>query len=430
MSDPAASRRTLAVITSSSFPETRVRAVRWTQLARELPAFGWRVVLLSRYQGVSASREQIDNGVHPSAEIEYIDRRPDAQPKPGERQRQAAPVSRSRKAISRSASVLYPPDPSVRAWHRTKPRILDALGRYRPDAVLAGFPTGGNVSLVPWLSRAQPAPVIADFEDPFTIDWRFRPKGLARLRSRAFQAIERDVHRSASLVLHAIPIHHRWARLAYPDARGAFRLLMMATPDAVLDGRVDPVPDPSGRPAVRVVGAMDGPAMLRLAQAIEAVNARTGPFRLDLVGTPPATADEIRSLLGESVGVHGRVPHERAIGFIAGASVLVNSLGPRRGRGLGLSSKLLEFMAAGKPIIQINPTRSDRLFARRRHGIRTLVAPSTADLAAAIETAYAEHSEADAERMRAAVRHETWHDRARQLAGWLDSVVEGREIKP
>ncbi len=424
------SLRTLAVITTTCFPDPRVRAIRWTQLARVLPSFGWRVVLLSRYYGSAASRDEIDETMHPSVEIEYVDRPADAQPEPGRREGPPSKVTPVRRLLSNFATLWYTPDPSARAWNRMKPRILEAIAHHRPDAVLAGFPSGGNVALVPWLRRAQSAPVIADFEDPFGIDYRFRPRGIARVRERAFLAVERAVHEHASLVLHAIPIYHRWARLEFPSAREHFRQLMMSVPETMVEGRVEPIPDPEGLPAVRVVGSMGGPEMLLLAKAVAHFSERAGPVRLDLVGTAPETSDEIRALLGDRVRIHGRVQHREALGLIAGASLLVNILNEHRRQMLGLSSKLFEFVASGNPVIEVNPTRSDRFFVQQLPGVRTLIEPTVEQLSAAMSAALSEHDQRLSDTMREAVRGETWPERGRQLAGWLDDLVEGRTVRP
>ncbi|MEO1583905.1 MAG: glycosyltransferase [Planctomycetota bacterium] len=422
--------RTLAVVTTTCYPDPRVRAVRWSQLARALPSFGWRVVLLSRYYGSAATRDEIDRDVHPSAEIHYIDRPAERQPAPGRRIGPPAKNSRRRRLLGKAAALLYPPDASARSWLRMRPRILEALKEVRPDAVVAGFPTGGNIALVPWLSEHQSAPVVADFEDPFTIDARFRPRGLSRLRAGAYAALEREVHQRASLILHAIPIHHRWARLAYPFARDRCRELMMSVPETMVDSTVVPDPDPEGLPSVRVVGAMDGSDMLLLARAVAQIIESGERMRLDLVGTAPETASQIRQLLGDHARIHGRVAHGRALSFIAGASVLVNMLSSTRRLSLGLSSKLFECVASGNPVVEVNPTRSDRLFVRTLPGVTTLVDPTEAELASVVRSALASRSEQQSAIMRDAIRHETWSERAAQLAGWLDDTVEGSRVRP
>ena len=92
------------------------------------------------------------------------------------------------------------------------------------------------------------APVVADVEEPFTIDGRFGPRGLRRLRSGAYRSIEEHVYRSSDLVLHAIPLHARWARLRFGDARERIKTLMMRVPSLLVDGTINPRPDDDGLP--------------------------------------------------------------------------------------------------------------------------------------------------------------------------------------
>lgn len=431
------------MVTTTCFPDPRVRAVRWTQLARVLPSYGYRVVFLSRYYGYAATREEIDQKVHPSCEIEYIDHPVDRQPKPGIPRASGAGVSgggtgagtgagsatgllRSVKRGCRSFAVgavsLYrPPDSSRVFWDCALDRIRASIDRIGPDAVVCGFPTGGNVSVSLELEGGV---VVADFEDPFVIDPRFGPRGSLRLRAGALLRLEERVHARCAMTLHAIPLHERWARLRWEGSRAKCRLLMMGTPSDMVEGRVTPTPDPGGLPVVRVVGAMSGAEMLRLAETVRLLRDHGLHARLELVGDPPSTSKEIGNTLGDSVLIRGRVAHHEALSLIAGATVLVSWLSPERSRVLGVSSKLFEFAASGNPSIHINPTRSDRLLAHRLPNVDMLREPGVEELAERIRRAIERGPAVGVEQARSAMRAHTWSERAKELGGWFDRLLD------
>ena len=180
---------------------------------------------------------------------------------------------------------------------------------------------------------------------------------------------------------------------------------------------------PNGRKSIRVVGFMGEEEVLGLARAVRALVDDGADLELRLIGRVPATIDQIKQVLGERAVATGFVPHAEALQQIAGADVLVSYLSPERSTHLLLSSKLFEFFAAGKPVIEINPTRSDRLFLKSIPGVTVLKQPTQADLSAAVTHALGPDG-ALPESVRTHFREErNWRATAQKLAGWLDEIA-------
>lgn len=424
--------RTLLLLATHFYPSMTVAAVRWSSLARALPGHGWRVVVLTRCYGSVAGDEGILDEFGPDVRVRYIDHPADGQPAPtgtnaGAGGRNAG-VRRSAFSSLRVAAerLCFVPDPSVVFWRRARARLLDEALSARPDIVAVSAPPWGKVGAAMGLAKRLGKPLVVDQRDPFLIDHRFGPYGLRSVHSRALAALSARIYRESSLVVHTIPIESRWARLRYPEARPRIRALTNAFPLKMTGGGIEPMRDPAGRRSVRVVGAMGAEEMVHLAQAVRALADKGLDVSLMLVGRTPATADRIEGVLGDRVQIVGKVPHERALSAILGADVLVNYLDSDRRRSLLLSTKLFEYVAAGKPVLEINPTRSDRHFVRRLPGVEVLSDPTLQELSSAIERALNGSGTPVAEARERVLREGSWAAQAERLAGWLDDLAEGR----
>ena len=431
--------RTLLLLSTHFYPAPTVAAVRWTEFCRHLPEHGWRVVVLSRYYGVAAEEGDLAQTVSPHVEVRYLNRPMDDQPRggPGEgsfgsggQDAGAARGGLRERARRLVMEVGFVPDPSVVFWRRAHARLIEEARRARPDVIAATIPPWGKGPAAVRLAREVGAPLVMDRRDPLIIDERYGPYGAKRLRARAYERFDRLCHTAADLTVHAIPTEHRWARLRYPEARRRMRELTNGFPPDMLDGGVEPIGDAHGRRSVRVVGAMGGAEMLTLGRAVRALRDAGEDVSLTLVGKPPGSSGAIRGLLGDRVEIVGRVEHRRALGYVLGADVLVNFVsGSRRGSFL-LSTKLFEYAAAGKPVVEVNPSRSDRFFVRRLPGVLVLRDPGEGELAGAIGRCLrGEGVPTEAARRRVIGEH-AWPAKAARVAGWLDDLAAGGEVRP
>lgn len=431
MTPPTSGQRTLLLISTQFFPAPVVAAVRWTHFARTLPSHGWKVVVLARYYGYRASPEQLAEQVAPGVEVRYIDHPADAQPEPGEpkvAQGDAASVS-MRSPLWRLKyylSQMSVPDASVVFWRRTYPRLLEEARRARPDMIMSTSPPFGPSGVALDLAKQLNVPVGFDFRDPFLIDSRYGPRGYRAVRKGRFKSLSDRMYREASLLVHVIPIEHRWARLRYPGARDKMREMTNGFPPTMLEGAIEPRKDPRGRRSIRVVGSQKADDMLRLAKVVKRLVDEGHDLALTLVGPTVASADEIASVLGDRADIVGRVEHREALGYILGADVLMNFLSIQRTESLLLSTKLFEYTAADKPIIEINPSKSDHFFVRRLPGLIVMTSPSDDDLAAALRRALAGEGRVSQEARQTIINDYTWPAKARTLARWFDQIVESR----
>jgi GT2 family glycosyltransferase/glycosyltransferase involved in cell wall biosynthesis len=399
----------LLILSTTFFPDPAVAAIRMTQWCRHLPAHGWKPHVLCRYYGFEASREALAASVHADVSIEYLER-PDAP-----RSRLAGLGLRPR-----SLSTLLVPDPSVRFWRGQHERVLARVRELQPDVILTTSPPHANHEIGLWLAAETGIPWIADFRDPYVIDPRFRPAGLGRVRGGDHLRFEAAIYRRAWLITHAIPFQARWARRRYPFARERIRTLTNGFPLEMLS----PAAAPAGarRRSIRVVGTILDAERLQLAQAVARLVEEGHDLELQLVGRAPRDPAPLHAALGERLVLAGYQSHAESVRRVASAAVLVNFLDAQRSASWLLSTKMFEYLASDRPVITVNPSRSDQLLLRRVSGVAVLRRPAPADLTQALRSALALPSRGDPG-LAAFRRDFNWARLGGRLAGWLDQLV-------
>lgn len=418
--------RPFLIITTTFFPAPHVGGIRSTQLARHLPEFGYKPVVLCRWYGVDAARSLLDEFVHPAADVIYLDRPPGT---PGKSGSQPPAVSlrsatrRLRARLGRTVSKHAIPDAAIFLWRSWAPRIASIIERIRPVAFSTTSPPFSTHAVGLALRERLGIPWVASYEDPYLIDPRFGPLGIRALRGAAHRAFDRSVHERADIILHTIPMQDRWSRLAYPHLRSKNRLVTMGCPVALAEGRVEPAPAPNGVRSIRIVGVIGDQPASDLARAIALLRGRGIDAELRLVGSPPSNLDAIRAMLGERLVSTGRVRHDEALRQVAGADVLVSFLTRERSRAYLLSSKLFEYVGSGRPVLAVNPTASDRLFLRRIPHAAVLRNPNPEALASTLEDLLTNPSRRPSPGFVARFRAEhSWRAKARAVAGILDDL--------
>ena len=412
--------RRVLIISTTFFPDPGVSAIRMTQWCRHFPKQGWQAHVLCRHYGFEAAPEDLARDVHPDVRVEYLGRsgHPDT----------AGIVLLMHRLIRRMVNSwfftgVFVPDVSIRFWRKTRRQILERVRAIQPDVVITTSPPHSNHDIGMWLARETGIPWVADFRDPYLIDNRFKPTGLGRLRWRTHEYFQESVYRRAWLITHAIPIHARWARRRFPFARDRIRILTNGFPLELLDELIASDRASSPRRTVLVAGTIPEPEQLQLARAVAELARQRQDVELRLVGKIPDQKKKLEQILGDRFVATGYLPHHQSIREIADASVLVSYLDAVRSESCLLSMKLFEYLATDKPILIINPSRSECLLLRRISGVRVLWNPSINNLAEAVNEVLVHPTNRDPTEIERFRDEFSWAGRARELAEWLNGLV-------
>ena len=404
------------------FPQPIVGALRMTEWCRLLPQFGWTPTVLCRCYGYVATPEQLADKVHPDVEVRYLNPPRDDLQSSDVREEASLPWYK-RLAKSTSISPWLVPDPTIMFWRSAVRKVKDVVDEIKPDVILTTSPRHSTHQVGLSLSREMSIPWVADFRDPYLIDTRFQPRGLTRFRLSAHRRFERAIFTQSAMTVHAIPVYARWARMAYPFARDRTRILTNGYSPELEQALIEPVLSPGGRKSIRVIGWPGDAAAIDLASAISTLGGDHRDVELRFVGRPPTTLKQIEHLLGDRVVATGRLGHDLALRQLAGADVLICLLDLERAKSKRLSSKLFEYLAAGKPIIIVNPTRPDRQLVRRKRGIELLEHPDPRQLGEAIVRALEPTAAPPPEQVTWARKAFCRRNQVQQLVQWLDELV-------
>ena len=412
-------RRRLLLVAPTFAPDPVVAAVRATEWARHLPALGWDVVVATRWTEREGDGDPADPdaGRPEGVVVEPVGPRTIG----GLRGREpttdvgAASVRGGRLRVKRDLARLVVPDGAAPFWRAHRDDIAAIGDRHRVDAVLTTSPPHSLQAVGRPVADALGVPWIADLRDPYLADARFRPTGLAAVTLPWARRFERRIY-AADAVVHANAEHDRVMRRLRPDRAAAMHVVTNGFPDRLLDR----VAVAERAPTVVSAGRCDPAVLPRLVEASAA--------RGLVVHLAGPASDATRALADRSDGrlvVHGRRPHDEVLDLIASATVLVASLPARQRDGLGLSSKLFEYMATGRPILLVGPMAADRALVDRHYagGARVIADPTGPDVDAALEAALDGTLAVDPGAL-AAVRSDLSRSAgARRLAAVLDAVV-------
>jgi len=424
----AAASRRLLIVTSTFFPDRSVGAVRVTQWSRFLPEYGWAVRILCRYYGRVATPEALAKQVHPSVDLSYLDRPAGGALAGATRRGGTWQLKAWLKAgfAGRLAARALVPDVQAAFWRspRTYARVRDVIENWRPDVVLTSSPPH-SCHAVGMAAAVRGTPWVADFRDPFLIDARYRPAGIDAWKWPLFQRYNRAVYTRAHTVVHAIPLHARWARQAFRELPVRVRCLPNGVPQPLVDGTLAPSPAPGGVASFRSIGVFGEEEGVAVCEAIARLREGGLPAELRLVGPVPNAADRYRQVLGPALTLTGPLTHHDALLEVLGADVLLCVLSQYRSQSLGLSSKLFEYIATGKPIVVIRPTRSDRHLLRDWPEVQQVHDPEPVRLSETLRAAFTE-SRCAITRPRVDVFRQAYARKAQaaELSSWLAEAAD------
>jgi glycosyltransferase involved in cell wall biosynthesis len=417
--------RKILIVAPTFFPDTVVAAVRVSQWARHLPEFGWKPLIVCRHRGHTATHDAIAERLHPDVQVEYVGSRASAPSPTGYREtgRRAPSV---RGVAMRALDVVSVPDVLVWKWRSLTAQAIEIARRWQPDVVLTSSTPHSLHSVGRLIAEATGAKWVADFRDPYLIDRRHQPLGLKRLLISVHRKFERDIYRDADLCIHAIPLHARWAARQYPFAREKIRVIFNGIPVELLDAQFLNDAPRSPRPSIRAAGVLGEGAVPIIASALRALLAEGIDAEFRHVGYARDASETIPDDLRNRLQLIGPVSHQDALREIAGADVLLKYDDRERASAHLLSSKLFEYLAMGKSIIAVNPTRPDSQFIGRLPWCWCLIDPRPAALAEAMEKAISGACKPPESWLSSFRQDYNRRNQTHQLAGWLDELTARR----
>lgn len=384
------------ILSQTFFPDPKVGSIRMTEWCRHLPEFGWKPHVLARHFGFTATPELLGESINSETQVQYIgERRSPNDPHSNKPPPVSFGKSWSRKVIKRAIDGCSIPDTLIWSWKSLRQEAISHAKASKPDVIISTSPIHSIHWLGHQLARELGKPWIVDFRDPYLIDPRYTSSGLDCV-SRHFQKrFERKLYAKSQGVIHAIPIHGRWARSKYKFARERIHVIPNGIPVSMADAEKAPNSNKEQRFCVVCAGNLTEELHNGLVNAVLAANKAGLKVHFFHCGYGPSPPKSRFGIFSDCFQFRGRVAHEEAIARIASADLLVNALSPARANSMGLSSKLFEYLNTGKPILSLNPTRSDRQLTRRLDWVVNLASPNAENILQAISRSYDNRPTAD-----------------------------------
>jgi glycosyltransferase involved in cell wall biosynthesis len=387
----------MLVITFSYAPMLNARAFRWTALAAHFAANGWAVdVLTSRQPGTASSEAQGALRVHRAGwswaeALRGVLRRQRGQTPGADPGRRGLPARLLQLVRHWTWRHVYWPDSSCLWYWPARRKALELVSRQRPDVVISVCPTFTAVLVGRAAQRAAPhVRWLIDVGDPFSLQVDAAPNN-----SALYGPLNRRVEHAALLRADAVAVTTPHTAGRYADAFPAAAPKIHVIPPLLSAPAAPPdAPLFAADGVVRLVYVGTLYRGLReprfLAELLQALCARQPGerYELHLYGDVHEFADVLadwRRRLGAALQVHGMVPRETIARAIESASVLVNIGNSSADQ---LPSKVVEYAASGKPILNIvrQPEDSSARFLESYPDKLLLhdrgAAPSAAQLAA------------------------------------------------
>lgn len=386
----------ILILTTTFYPDPSVASVRVTQFARHLPQYGFLPIIVCKDYGYRATDQQLANDVYPSIKICRLENKKnnstvafrqvqDVKSKSFKNKLKkkfhSFAIPLQDKLLKKGFGGLFVPSQSVLFWKKRKKKIFKIFKEEQPDVILSTSPPHAMHWVAKSIKRRWPEKLwVADFRDPYTIDTRYAPAGISKFMFPLHRIFERSVYDSADLLTHAIPLHARWARYVFPEAREKIYILTNGIPENLINCAKTEEKKTNSIFIISSVGSIDNDNANKLASMARLLLKEGLNIQLRFVGKKPYLKQNLIDELRDRLVQTGPVNHDIALSAIATSDLLVSCLSEDRSKVYGLSSKLFEYLATGKPILIINPSRSDRVFAREFKNIVSLENPTVNEL--------------------------------------------------
>jgi len=256
-------------------------------------------------------------------------------------------------------SNLFIPDPR-RLWVRPSIRLLtEYLKQHHVDVVITTGPPHSMHLIGLGLQRRTGIKWVADFRDPWTgIDF-YRDLLLTGMADRCHKKLERKVLESAD---HIITVS--------PGMTSAFKSMGIGNVSTITNGYDDEPSDPdvsdNGKFTLLHLGSLPksrNPLVLwEVLSMLVKENAEFAScLEIRLIGKADRVVRESveRFELGRYVVWQEFVPHDKTLGIMTGASVLLLCINNIPNAGGILTNKFFEYLSANRPIIALGPPDGD-----------------------------------------------------------------------
>lgn len=371
MSEASPLPPSVLIVSFSYWPAQNARSFRWTALAEDWARRGVRVRVVCAWAPGAAERESV-NGV----EVHRVGfralerlraglaRSRQAPPPAGETDR-PAPRGGVRRAFGRFLSALwqriYWPDTAC-LWYFPALRKARALLRAEPGAALVSVsPEFTAVAVGCALAGGRPGPRawLIDLGDPFSF-----PSDAPPNNTRLYAGLNRRFERRCLARADAVSVTNETTARRYRELLSGRAekvqvippLLTLEFPPSAAQANDGPVRFVYLGRLYRAIRRPD--FLLALFAGLAAAGDGAG-CELHFYGDTSECADSFvpyAALLGRRIHLHGPVPRDRVADAMRQATVLVNISNTTD---FQLPSKIVEYAATGKPILNLAATDAD-----------------------------------------------------------------------
>ncbi len=341
------------------FPPMGLSGVqRITKFVKYLPAHGWQPTVLTVEPGgyfafdeaLMRDLEQPEINIYRTAVLDptrfFKKKRTVALPKES-----------SRKRLSGLSQLMFVPDNKI-GWYRTAVKQAMALHHNKPfDAILATVPPYTCSLVARAVSKRCNIPYALDFRD----DWLENPRHqyATSLHVKAHKYLENKAISDASSIITINDAIASAIRRRHPAAANKVTIISQGfDPEDFTHRSEEPA---ASRPLKFLYSGVfydrQKPDYFLQALARFVKQQPHAAIQADFVGLVPDYVPTLVENLGlkSRVNFHGYVNHDLAISHLQGADVLWMTVGSGPGQSQISTSKLFEYIGAGKPILGLIP---------------------------------------------------------------------------
>jgi glycosyltransferase involved in cell wall biosynthesis len=338
----------------------------------------------------------------------------------------------------RIGTLILQPDPQVLWLPAAIAEGKRLLRQVRHDAILTSGPPFSAFMIGAALARSARLPLVLDYRDEWTISNEYWENKQLDPLSRSIQAqMQRRVIRAASGLVATTRSSARSLLQLQRSSGGRARVTAIYNGFDPYDFEHYSVETRDGTGLFRLsyIGTLWNLTSAEpLLQAMRLIArdspAAAGALELVFAGRRTAQQNEIVQEFRQlpcRVVVHDYLEHARAVGLMMGSEALCLFLSDLPGAGRVVPAKLFEYMATGRPILAIAPPGETREILGGYSGGQ-FSPGDAAGIAKWLTTAVRTGSAApDGTASRADVAAFTRQNQARQLAGFLEDVLQARE---